>query len=305
MVGRARRGQPLKFRPDQRSSPDGLLPRGDQPFDGKPTEQGAVAHYADSRYYDLAYKDRREDVQFYAQLAAQYGGPVLEYGVGNGRVALAIAAAGVDLVGVDCSEPMLDDLRAKLTAMNERPRGDQSAATAGSVSMHLGDMRSLQLEQRFPLVIAPFNTVLHLNSRSDVERFFRCVQSHLLLGGRFVFDFSVPKVIDLARDPDRYLGAPRFRHPSEAGVVRYAEQFHYDSLEQTLLVNMRFTPQSGQAGWSVPLTHRQFFPREMEALLHYNGFQDIRWQADFDGGSPHADADSLVVSCTVGSVAGD
>ena len=62
---------------------------------------GSEAHYEDGRYYDQAYRRRRHDVRFYTNLAVESGGPVLELGAGTGRVALAIAKAGVEVVGVE------------------------------------------------------------------------------------------------------------------------------------------------------------------------------------------------------------
>lgn len=70
------------------------------------TDAGALAHYADPAYYDKAYGRRRKDVDWYVRLAERVGGPVLEYGVGNGRVAIALARAGFGVVGVDLSPPM-------------------------------------------------------------------------------------------------------------------------------------------------------------------------------------------------------
>ena len=43
------------------------------------------------------------DVIYYVNLALASGGPVLEYGVGNGRIAMPLARAGIDVVGVDQS----------------------------------------------------------------------------------------------------------------------------------------------------------------------------------------------------------
>jgi len=62
---------------------------------------------------------------------------------------------------------------------------------------------------------------------------------------------------------------------------------------------MEMTPSGGAEASSVPLSHRQFFPREMEALLHYNGFSDLRFTADFSDDPPGPAADSLVASATV------
>jgi hypothetical protein len=157
-------------------------------------------------------------------------------------------------------------------------------------------MRKVRLKERFPLVIAAFNTFLHLYDRADVEQFLGRVREHLTPSGRFIFDVSVPHADYLGADPARRFGTPPFRHPAR-GIVSYGERFDYDPIRQVLLMKMEFTPADGTPGWVVPLTHRQFFPQELEALLHYNGFVDIVLSADFADGAPAAATDSLVVSC--------
>lgn len=249
---------------------------------------GSSAHYEDPAYYDQAYRSRRDDTAYYVRLGRLSGGPVLEYGVGTGRIALELARAGVDVTGIDRSESMLAGLRARLAELPPE--------VSRRVRVVRGDMRRARVRRRFPLVIAAFNTVLHLYERKDVEQFLAGVRAHLAPRGRFVFDFSVPHAEYLGADPARTFGSPRFRHPSR-GLVRYRERFEYDPLAQVLLTEMRFIPEDGTAPFGVPLTHRQFFPREMEALLHYNGFTDISLTGDFTDAAPGWNVDSLVVSC--------
>jgi 2-polyprenyl-3-methyl-5-hydroxy-6-metoxy-1,4-benzoquinol methylase len=67
-------------------------------------EAGSRAHYEDAAYYTATYRRRIDDVAYYVTLAQNGGGPVLEYGVGNGRIALPIARHGVEITGVDHSE---------------------------------------------------------------------------------------------------------------------------------------------------------------------------------------------------------
>ena len=81
---------------------------------GRAGDAGAQAHYADPAYYEKTYRSRRQDVDYYVKLARLTGGPLLEYGAGNGRIAIPVARAGVDVVAVDLSKAMLDDLRASL-----------------------------------------------------------------------------------------------------------------------------------------------------------------------------------------------
>ena len=60
-----------------------------------------------ARLYDPWSVSVVEDVEFYVGEAARSGGPVLELGVGTGRIAVPIAQAGIRIVGVDSSEGML------------------------------------------------------------------------------------------------------------------------------------------------------------------------------------------------------
>ena len=250
-------------------------------------EAGSLAHYEDPGYYTSNYASRIDDVAYYTGLAVRTGGRVLEYGVGNGRIALPIARHGIEVVGVDHSAPMLASLRARLR--------DEPADVRRRVRVVRGDMRRVQLGQRFDLVIAAFNTVLHLYERRDVEQFFARVRAHLTPRGRFVVDLSVPHAADLARPASRAHSAPRFRHPTAGVVVNNREYFDYDPVRQVLFVSMEFEPLGQPArAWTTPLAHRQFFPQEWEALLHYNGFAVERVEGDFEGGPLTADSDTMV-----------
>jgi SAM-dependent methyltransferase len=248
---------------------------------------GSLAHYEDPLYYTSTYASRIDDVAFYVELARRARGPVLGYGVGNGRIALPIARHGVEVVGVDHSPAMLRDLRARLSVEPEEARR--------RVRVVRGDMKRVRLRRTFPLVLCTFNTALHLYSRTDVERFLARVREHLAPRGRFVVDLSVPSLPDLARDASNPFHAPRFRHPSTGDVVRNREHFDYDPVRQVLFVSMEFEPVlRPEEAWMTPLSHREFFPQEWEALLHYNGFRVVRVEGDFHGGPLTRDSEVMV-----------
>lgn len=252
--------------------------------------EGTTAHYRDARHYTANYRNRVDDIEYFLELALERGGSVLEYGCGNGRIALPLAHAGVTVTGVDLSPSMIADLRARLR--KTRPE------VAARVSVRRGDMRSVRLGQRFDLVLCTFNTFLHLYTRQDVERFLARVREHLSPGGRFVVDVSMPIAEELARDPERLFRAPRFRHATTGQLVRYGERFRYDPLAQIQLVDMVFEPvEAPNAAWVTPLAHRQFFPRELEALLHYNGFEVVEVHADHERQAPTPESVTLLYHC--------
>lgn len=256
---------------------------------------GASAHYEDPAYYTKTYRHRLQDVRYYVDLAIENGGPVLEYGCGNGRIAIPIARRGVAITGVDLSAPMVADLRKRVRYEDDEVRR--------RVRVVRGDMRSARLKDRFPLILCTFNAFLHLYTREDVERFLARVKDHLTPHGELVFDVSIPEPMELARDPARAFGTPPFSYPKEGTPerfvrVRYAERFDYDKVRQILFVGMEFTPERGDP-WMTPLAHRQFYPAELEALLHYNGFEIVDQRGGFDGSPLSVESDTLITRCRV------
>lgn len=279
-----------------------------------------LALYEDAALYDATYRRRRRDVEYYVRCALEAQGSaessesdpakgpvrsplgssgsaparrVLEYGVGSGRVALATGRAGVEVFGIDASAAMVRRLQEKLARLPK--------SVASRVRVRQGDMRSARLGERFSLVTAPFNVVLHLDSWRDMERWLTRVRQHLAPGGELVFDVSVPQPADLGADPTRWYRARPFRHPETGRLTRQAERFEYDPIRQVLLVEAELWAEGSRRPRRVPLVHRQWFPRELEALLHYNGFSDIRFTADFTDDPPGADVDSLVIRCRSGA----
>jgi len=116
-------------------------------------------------------------------LAARAGpGPVLELGVGTGRIALPLAERGIDVHGIDASSAMVERLRAK-------PGGDGITVTIGDFAdVDIGAGRS------FPLVFVVFNTLFALLTQDDQVRCFANVAARLAEGGAFVVEAFVPDV---------------------------------------------------------------------------------------------------------------
>ena len=241
---------------------------------------GAEAHYLDAAAYDRRYRARRADVAFYVDRSVGHG-PVLELGCGTGRVALALARAGVEVVGVDASASLLE--RA------ERTRKRAPAEVRDRVRFVGGDVREVRLGAKFPLVIAPFNVWMHLYSDDDLARGFATARAHLRRGGRFIFDVRVPDAGELARDPSRVYKAGSVQVAGER--LPYAEAFQYDPVSQVQLVTMWV------GDHAVPLTHRQLFPAELVGRVHAAGLRVVQRFGDFAGGPLDALSDVQILEC--------
>ena len=126
-----------------------------------------------AEHYDEWHAGIMDDEGAVAALAELAGdGPVLEFGVGTGRLAVPLAARGLDVTGVDISEEMLAQLHQK---------SDQ-------VTTVLGDMTTVQLDRRFSLAVIAFSSIFVLATQQDQVALFRNAANHLMPGGRFVLE---------------------------------------------------------------------------------------------------------------------
>lgn len=141
-------------------------------------------------------------VDFLAELAG--GGPVLELGIGTGRIALPLAARGVRVHGIDLSEAMVGQLRAK-------PGGDEIGVT-------IGDFATTRVEGTFSLAYLVFNTIGNLTSQDDQVACFQNVAAHLASGGCFVIEVGVP---GLRRLPPGERFQPFSVTPTHVGLDEY------------------------------------------------------------------------------------
>ena len=123
-----------------------------------------------------AFADQEDCIEALAEMAG--GGRVLELAIGTGRVALPLIESGVDVEGVDVSEPMVAKLRNK-------PGGDR-------VKVTMGDFADVPVEGRFRLVFVVFNTLFALVTQEDQLRCFENVAAHLEPGGAFVLECFHP-----------------------------------------------------------------------------------------------------------------
>ena len=131
----------------------------------------------------------RRDVPFWRRVASAARGPVLELGCGTGRVSWPLARAGVELVGIDRSAPMLGRARGH-TAKSPNGR----IADSPSLRLVRGDIRALPFDARsFPMVVAPYGVLQSLIRPRDLAATLASVARVIAPGGIFGIDL-VPDV---------------------------------------------------------------------------------------------------------------
>jgi SAM-dependent methyltransferase len=195
--------------------------------------------------YDPWSRSVVEDVGFYLEEARRAGGPVLELGVGTGRIAVPIAADGIPVIGVDSSRGMLDVCARR-------------AALAGvELDLRVGDLRDPPITERVPIVICPFRSLLHMQTDEERRAALSRVHELLLPGGQFVFDVFTPGADDIERTHARWL-----EHEPEIFELAV-----WDEGARTLTLTVR-----GPAG-ETTMALAWVSPDEWRALLEETGFE--------------------------------
>ena len=182
-----------------------------------------------ARIYDPWSASVVEDIAFYVDEALGCDGPVVELAVGSGRIAVPIAQAGRAVIGVDLSEGMLAVARALAEEHGVSPL----------VALRVGDLREPPVDERVPLVICPFRSLLHMTDEEQKLKALRAARALLEPGGRLVFDVFAPSSEDIAETHGIWL-------EREDGIFERAD---WDEMSRTLKLSVR----SGDSAASMEL----------------------------------------------------
>ena len=214
------------------------------------------AYDAIARVYDPWSVSVTEDVAFYVSEARRADGPVVELGIGTGRIAVPTAADGIRVIGVDSSPGMLEVCREQ----------GRLAGVEHLLDLRLGDIKEPPVEERVRLVTCPFRSFLHLQDDEDRLQALHSVHELLVPGGRFVFDVFAPDRADIEQTDGRWL-------EREPGIFERAD---WDTEARTLTLSVR-----GETG-ATSFVLAWLSNDEWRALLEQAGFQVIGCYGWFD-----------------------
>lgn len=212
-------------------------------------------------YYDWTSEGLDYDVAYYTNLALECGGPVLELGCGTGRVSLAIAREGIDVVGLDQSGQMLRQAQAKAEAMGLTDR----------LKWIKGDMTHFQLDRKFPLVIIPYRSFLHITNESEQLSALKYIYHHLTDDGLFALNMFVPTPTTLTEMEGTHHYRGTFPIPGTDEQIDLFDTTEYDHYHQMVYVN-RYYERFSSTGQSLDrvkalIKFRYIYPVELTHLF--------------------------------------
>lgn len=200
--------------------------------------------------YDAMFDRDDTDEAVPALVRLADGGRVLEMGVGTGRLAIPMAASGLEVHGIEASPEMVEQMRAK-------EGGD-------AIPVTLGDFAEVRAEGQFDFVFCAYNTFFSLPTQDAQCRFMTSAAAQLAPGGRLLLEVFVPdvsafhddQVVEDAAMADGHTGVDVERHDPVTQQIFYAR----------VIAKVR---------WA---RHRYCWPPEIDLMARLAGLElESRW----------------------------
>ncbi|MFN2303271.1 MAG: class I SAM-dependent methyltransferase [Anaerolineales bacterium] len=248
------------------------------------------------RYYDIAFGIHGEyEDTWYLNKVKQYGGPVLDLACGTGRMAMMIAKAGFNVMGLDKSEGMLNQFK--------RTLGQQPSEIRDRITIEEQDMKNFSLGRKFNTIMC-CDAFFHNLTISDEIACLGCVAGHLTANGGFVFNLPNPNcefIIKSAQSGGKTFER-RGKYPlKETGEILVVEEAQdADPFEQIITTTLRFTifdvdghqNMLGLSSWKT----RYLFRYEIIHLLYRCGLNIKSLVGDYQEGPVREDSQLIFES---------
>ena len=243
--------------------------------------------------YELQYYTYRDDLHFYAKLA-EGAQSVLELGSGTGRVTLHLARRGAKVTGLELSPEMLNRARNKAALENL------------DLELIQGDMRSFNLERTFPLIIVPFNALMHLYNLFDQSGALERIYAHLEPGGNLALDLYVPNFgLEgvLRHEGETFFDPDADGSRTDVFVLQRIDRVKQMAYTQYFVDTADF---DGRLERSFHTLEQRYFTRfELEWMLKCAGFEGIKISGSFEGAPLDSSSYFMVVQARKPSSAGN
>ena len=238
----------------------------------------------------------RRDVPFWRNVARNAGGTMLELGAGTGRISIPLGRAGVQVVGIDRSEPMLARARQRV----------KRARLQRNVRLVRGDIRSLPFADAvhsgrggggrgFEMVLAPYGMLQSLLRERDLQATLAAVHRVLKPGGTF----GVELVADLPswQEYEKRVSLKGWRRGAGGAHVTLTETVRQDRKKGLTIFDQEFTERRGATSKSrtFSLAFRTLSVPQIVRRLEKAGFEVTALLGDYRGREWDPRADVWVI----------
>ena len=215
----------------------------------------------DPKVYD-GFNTHQDDIQFYKEwIHKNQINKVLELCCGTGRITIPLAQAGINIIGLDINEDMISE--GKLKAKKENVK----------VEFIKGDMKNIEINEKFQLIFIPFNSIHCLYINDDVIKVLETVSQHLDKNGFLIIDYFNPNIEYIIKNKDKIIKIADYMTADGRHII-INQTMEYDDYSQVNRIKWEHII-NGKEKSIDSLDMRMFYPQELDYLLTSNGYKIV------------------------------
>ncbi len=238
---------------------------------------------------DYFFPERDEEIEFWRDLAEEYGKEVLHLMSGTGEISLGLAKEGFKVTALDLTEEMI-------YVAEDRIDEEKKKRKDLNIELVNEDARYFKLDKKFDFAFVSTGDFHHFEDRDDIDSFLAKAYAHLKPGGALALElFPIPEE-DFHRDQKQF---DPLRAPPEGMDLWKTNQtsYHADSkmleIKEELFVDKRDEGKVQNVQYDIQL--RLFSRSEIKEIMEDAGFENIRFLDNHEFTPYLKDSDTLVV----------
>lgn len=232
-------------------------------------------------FYDLAYKEQKEDINFYVKNVLAVQGECLEIGAGSGRITIPIHNAGINITGLEPSTTMLEE------AQKKEP----------SIHWVNGKAETFSFKKTFKTILMPFRVIQLIYDFDTLEKALTNIYQHLDDDGVFIFDVFNPQIesMNTSTAPKMQDSVINIPETNEGILIEYEK--HYDQATQINNIIFHYTSMKTKETTQELLKMRCYFPQEIDFILKSFDFVIVNKFGNFSEDAFTAKSNDQIFIC--------
>ncbi|MBN1637667.1 MAG: class I SAM-dependent methyltransferase [Ignavibacteriales bacterium] len=232
------------------------------------TNQYSVGNFIyDPKVYD-GLNQQKDDIQFYLQWITSHNlSKVLELCCGTGRITIPLAKSGIQISGYDLNETMLNEAKLKASSNNL------------TIPFYQGDMRNIELNDKYQMIFIPFNSIHCLYSHNDLFKTLQSIYNHLAKDGYLIIDYFNPSISYISSNQGKAVEIANYM-TKDGRSIRINQTMNYE--DNTQINRIKWEYYVNDQPYSIEsLDMRMFYPQELDYYIESNKFNIVNKYGDY------------------------
>jgi len=231
---------------------------------------------------DYFFPERDEEVEFWADLASDYGDDILHLMCGTGELTVGLARKGYNVTGIDVTQSMIYEAKDRLDGED-----------LDNVEFIQEDARYFKLDKKFDFVFISTGDFHHFTEREEVDSLLAKAYAHLRPGGAVALELY-PLPNEGFKRPEKKFRT--YRDTPEDWTVwkRNKSSYHPENQMLEIMEHLHVDKGDEVTKGDYEIQLRLFSEDEMDEILKENGFSNIKHFGGYDFSPYVEDSDTWI-----------